>query len=449
MNLEYCDLKNLTHFSPKKADPNSPTLKSWAIKNKVFFTILFLLFNTSIAKSVEPLEQDLKIGLFNLLKPQEIEIKILGNEIVTLKAFLESTNQNTPKNSLQSLILSSKEKLHLVINSKGINCYLKNSDNQVKQYFLAKKLSLSGNEMLEVFVAKRLTRQIPAKVNFELSNNLLKTILFTDVETSINIITASELSTIENINSKQATESFKALSVAIRSYVIYEKGRHIKEGYDLCDNTHCLLYLGQDALTNNKQKDIIDQAIKETPELVIKYQDKIVPGYFTACCGGLTALPKEVWAGEQSDQYTFQRVNCNYCQKDKFYQWERTSKSKAIWKALKPVLNFQPTINTKLLTIYNQKGVVTSLLIKEGNHQIKLSASKFRHLIGKELGWNLVLSNFYKIKFNGENVMFEGKGFGHNLGLCLAGAKEQARQGLSYSDILSFYFPNTTLSKIN
>ncbi|MBI4851073.1 MAG: SpoIID/LytB domain-containing protein [Acidobacteria bacterium] len=422
-------------------------MRSTFIIGQVFSVLLLLLIGVSPVMATENSAPELKIGLFNLLKPKKIDIKLVDNEVVLIKTFFEGSENNLIKSS-QPILFTPKETLSLVATNKGIICYLKNPNKEIKRQWIAKTLSLSGNGSLEFYVANRLTRQIPAKVNFQLSKDLLQTILFTDEETSVEIITASELSAIDNINSKQALESFKALSITIRSYLRNERGRHSKEGYDICDNTHCLLYFGQDALTNSKQRDIIEQSIKETTRQVISYENKVVPGYFTACCGGLTASPKEVWSGKYLNSYVFKSINCNYCQKDRFYQWERSTKTKAIWKALKQVLTFEPTENTKLIAKYNSNGVVISLLIKERNHQIKVSSAKFRHLVGQELGWNLVLSNFYKIIPKGQEIIFQGKGFGHNLGLCLAGANEQARQGFSYSEILNFYFPNTTLSEV-
>ncbi|KAF0239167.1 MAG: stage II sporulation protein D [bacterium] len=416
------------------------------IIGQVFFVLLLLFtpFFSVIAVEEQNLTPKLKIGLFNLLKPQTIDIQVIGNEVVSLKI----VSGNSGQRDFLASLLSPKEVLTLVATTRGITCYLKNSEKQVKQRWLAKSLSISGNNSLQLFVANRLTRQIPAQVSFQLSKNLIQTILSTDKEKAVGIVTASELSAIDNIGPKQALESFKTLSIVIRSYIHHEKARHSKEGYDLCDNTHCLLYLGEEALASNKQQAIIERALVETSKIVIRYENEIVPGYFTACCGGLTALPKEVWTAEHPSSYVFQSIRCNYCQKDRFYQWERTTKTKYLWRALEPILAFQPKETTQLIAKYNQKGVVIGLLVKDRSHLVKISPARFRHLIGQELGWNLVLSNFYQITPKGQQIIFQGKGFGHNLGLCLAGANEQARQGVSFSEILQFYFPNTTLSQI-
>lgn len=406
---------------------------------KIFQVIfLLLVFDVSALATTKP--DKLKIGLFNLLKPKTINIKVTGEEVVSINTI--SISKVSPHPNL----ISSGQNLTLVVSVNNLSCYLTNSKGELKYHWLAKELSLSGNTSLELTVANRLTRQTPAQISFQVLNNLIQSTLSTDPEEAVKIITASELSLDSSLSPKQTLEIFKALSICIRSYIYSEKNRHSKDGYNFCDNTHCLLYFGEDGLVKNKHQDIIEQAVVETKGMEIIYQGNVVPGYFTACCGGLTALPTEVWTGKQHSSYLFPSIQCNYCKNDKFYQWERSVAVVKLWQALEPLLKFRPSLETKLIPIYNNKGFVTSLLVKERNHQVKVSTAQFRHLVGQKLGWNTVLSNFYSIKLNGNKIMFQGKGFGHNLGLCLAGATEQARQDYNFSQILQFYFPETTLS---
>ena len=44
--------------------------------------------------------------------------------------------------------------------------------------------------------------------------------------------------------------------------------------------------------------------------------------------------------------------------------------------------------------------------------------------------------------------MFSGKGSGHGVGLCQAGAEEMAREGKSYREILNYYYPGTELRAV-
>jgi len=45
----------------------------------------------------------------------------------------------------------------------------------------------------------------------------------------------------------------------------------------------------------------------------------------------------------------------------------------------------------------------------------------------------------------GEQVVLEGVGQGHSIGLCQRGAKALADEGSTFRQILSHYFPNTQL----
>jgi stage II sporulation protein D len=92
---------------------------------------------------------------------------------------------------------------------------------------------------------------------------------------------------------------------------------------------------------------------------------------------------------------------------------------------------------------------VLAVEIKDRGQRVEIAGARFRHLIGIKLGWNLVLSNNYQVLPRGQEIVFSGHGFGHNLGLCLAGAKQQARQGLSFREILNYYFPAAQLAALD
>jgi stage II sporulation protein D len=74
-----------------------------------------------------------------------------------------------------------------------------------------------------------------------------------------------------------------------------------------------------------------------------------------------------------------------------------------------------------------------------------ISASALRFAIGRAFGWNEVRSDLYEIENAPVSVIFSGRGGGHGVGLCQAGAEEMAREGKSYREILAFYYPGTSL----
>jgi stage II sporulation protein D len=49
----------------------------------------------------------------------------------------------------------------------------------------------------------------------------------------------------------------------------------------------------------------------------------------------------------------------------------------------------------------------------------------------------------------GENfAFFSGRGFGHGVGMCQYGTQGMAREGRTFQQILAYYYPNSTITKL-
>ena len=68
-----------------------------------------------------------------------------------------------------------------------------------------------------------------------------------------------------------------------------------------------------------------------------------------------------------------------------------------------------------------------------------------RLALDRVLGWNAVPSNNFTAHEEGGEVILEGAGQGHGLGLCQRGARSMAQHGSDFRAILEHYFPNTQL----
>ena len=55
-------------------------------------------------------------------------------------------------------------------------------------------------------------------------------------------------------------------------------------------------------------------------------------------------------------------------------------------------------------------------------------------------------STLYAVQTEND-IVFNGKGYGHGVGLSQYGAVNMAKEGKGYEEILQFYFPGTTLVK--
>jgi stage II sporulation protein D len=194
-------------------------------------------------------------------------------------------------------------------------------------------------------------------------------------------------------------EALKAQAVVARSFYLGSKGRH--QEFDFCDTTHCQLFKEPP-----KPDDSAYRAARETRGLVLHYSGAIVAAMFSASCGGRTRSLKE--AGISSDDYPYYSVEDDYC--------ERTSKH---WNA--------------------------RLHSPEAQALAQSHSEHDRLVLGRKVGWNVVPGNNYSVRREGEDLIFEGRGSGHGLGLCQHGASQMARDGASFREILAHYFPNTTV----
>jgi stage II sporulation protein D len=74
-----------------------------------------------------------------------------------------------------------------------------------------------------------------------------------------------------------------------------------------------------------------------------------------------------------------------------------------------------------------------------------MTATDFRFAIGRALGWDKLRSDLYEEEDSGDGVVFRGRGQGHGVGLCQAGAESMGEQGRSHREILAFYYPGTAV----
>jgi len=85
-------------------------------------------------------------------------------------------------------------------------------------------------------------------------------------------------------------EAHKAQAIAARSYALANLGKRAKYGYDLKDTPEDQAYGGASAETVNTNK-----AVEETERIVLIYDGKIIPAFYSASAGGRTRSSGQVW----------------------------------------------------------------------------------------------------------------------------------------------------------
>src|SRR5262249_55775112 len=237
----------------------------------------------------------------------------------------------------------------------------------------------------------------------------------------------------------QHPESLKAMAVAVRTYAARFRPRHADEGFDFCDNTHC------QNLNFTGPMPSVQAAVAATRGQLLWYQGSPAATYYHQNCGGTLAAGEEVWPTVRAP---YLREHADpYCRQGAPLPWKTEFTRAEFEKALRGHgLTVPAAWSTLEIVTRGASGRATKLAFRvPGRDPQLISASTLRFAIGRSFGWNRVRSDLYEVEASAATVTFKGRGAGHGVGLCQAGAEEMARQGQTYRQILAFYYPGTQL----
>jgi peptidoglycan hydrolase-like amidase len=245
-----------------------------------------------------------------------------------------------------------------------------------------------------VVVPEKIKREYRGKLRVIAKDGVLIPIVEMDLETAVGSVVGAEMT------EDTPLEALKAQAVATRSYFAAGGGRHAS--FDFCDLTHCQFLRGPASVDSPAA-----EAAMETRGMILAYNGKTVAAMFTRSCGGHTRTPKEI--GLPASVYPYFSVICEFCYKNPVKWTRKVSSDDAV---------------------------------------VLQSGEAGRLSIGRRMGWSAVPSNNFSFReeTDGE-ILLEGIGQGHGIGLCQRGAKAMAESGAGFLEILRHYFPNTTIEQ--
>lgn len=179
-----------------------------------------------------------------------------------------------------------------------------------------------------------------------------------------------------------------------------------------------------------------DLAVELTRGIILTYEGRLLPAYFQSTCGGATTAAGKVFAEEPMRPLA--GVSCDWCRRSPWYEW-RAEVPAAL-----------------LADLFADKGLRTvRSIVPEGtepdgyarfvtiNGKVRMAAGAFRRAVGP----GLIKSARFRVTAQGDRFIFEGRGYGHGVGLCQWGARGLAQTGTGWQDILRHYYPGAVLRK--
>ena len=289
---------------------------------------------------------------------------------------------------------------------------------------------------------------------------------------------------LASVNSSEMTADcpaalLRAQTIAARSTILATRGRHhAGEPFDICADDHCQCFRGVGMIMEDSLK-----AARDTSGVVLTWQGIICDARYSKSCGGIVESYENVW---ENQPIAYMRSLCDTRDHNEGQPPKRRSEQE--WEAwidsdedawcntdqwqLPPGLSYSDGYYR--WQVRHTRSELASILRRKTGHsfhqlkdlipvsrgasgrliELEVHTDKGRFRLGKELAIRLALSESclfsaaIYFRWEGDDVVIHGKGWGHGVGMCQLGAARMAAEGRDHETILKHYYPDTRLSSL-
>ncbi len=258
--------------------------------------------------------------------------------------------------------------------------------------------------------------------------------------------------TAREIPSDFHVEAFRAQSILCRTFCLDQMRSRDNLSYDVLASEGSQVYVGTVAGAAGEKA---RAAAAETAGLVCTGprdgKEDIFPTYYSSACGGSS---QSAWTFNPSDRIEALSgdVACDFCSiaPPECYRWGPVTLPEESVRAA--ILERYPRLTSldRLKTIEATRQAPSGRLLEirltdAKGAQWTLPAEHVRLAIGSRV----MRSTDCRMSLAAGEVRLEnGKGFGHGLGLCQWGMQGQALAGRTAPQILRYYFPGSSLTRV-
>lgn len=251
--------------------------------------------------------------------------------------------------------------------------------------------------------------------------NSLTAINYVDLEQYLYSVLGSEM------NGNWPLEALKAQAVAARTYAIYKRQNESNGIYDVVNTQASQVYNGIE-----KESPGTYAAVQATSGQVLTYNNQVILSVFHACSGGHTENVEDVW----SEALPYLRGVPDFDQNVSACQWQTTFSPEELNRRISGV-GTVTTLNTTL----TPNGSIKTLEVVGDKGTRQLKGEAVRNVLGLK-------STRFTISQDPVGVRFDGRGWGHSLGMSQWGAYNLAQRGIKYQQILQHYYQGSKLAKM-
>ena len=224
----------------------------------------------------------------------------------------------------------------------------------------------------------------------------------------------------------------EALAIAIRTYATFNAGRHRRDGFDLCDTTHCQVLRAATAATR--------RAALATAGQILTWRGAPAEIFYSANCGGRSESAAAIWPGSDLPYLTSVKDDVHDDDVPWTLELELADLQALLGQKgfrgdrLKDVRVASRTVSGRAATLH-----------LDGLEPNVIAGDQFRLMVGA----GSFKSTAFSVEKHGSRLEFTGRGYGHGVGMCVVGAGRRARRGEDVRQILAQYYPGLAVTALD
>jgi len=264
-------------------------------------------------------------------------------------------------------------------------------------------------------------------------------------------------------------EALKAQAVAARTYAFWTMaqppgGLAAVYDFDICATVQCQVFSGADVILESGGS--WQQAVDDTAGLAILYDDVPILARYHSTSGGRTLDNPQAFPDERSYPY-LQGVTSTTEEASPLYKWTVTFRRDRLTKILRHAGLWSGGRIASVVSVPSRSGKhYPDLIVRGTDAAARMTAEEFRTGVRESApavypdrypsAWHTTSgvlpetlpSNRVRVFTRGPDVVVQGRGWGHGVGMSQWGAHGLARQGASFEQILDHYYTGTSVEHI-
>lgn len=235
----------------------------------------------------------------------------------------------------------------------------------------------------------------------------------------------------------------QAQAIVARTYALYQmQANRENQTFDVYATTRSQNYLGYQYRGREGRRYAAEspssrRAADETAGMVCLADGKLFCTYYTAVCGGRTARGADVFNNPTGP---LESVECEWCHEADLFEWKRRL---SVNQASDAVRRYFAGRGKQFGALTSIRRVARTANVREpvfelgdGRRSYRVSAVEFRRMFPAT-----ILSYQFEPAIVTGQLVIEGRGHGHGVGLCQWGARGMAQEGAGPVSIVRHYYP--------